>query len=337
MRCSNAVTDDIPPVIPPNPPRLLDQVRAFIRQQNKSWSTERTYIYWIRRFILFHRKRHPKEMGAREVEQFLSWLSVHQYASPSTQSTALNAIVYLYRQFYQREIGQLAFEQAKRKVKIPVVFSHAEACGVIDRLAGQKRLMAELMYSSGLRVSECLRLRVKDIDFAQHQIIVRQGKGGKDRSTLLADTLRDKLSAQISHVEVLHKKDLDAGFGIVYMPYALAKKCPSNASSLHWQFLFPSANLAKDPRDGCYKRHHRHISYIQKALKRALIEANIRKQASCHTFRHSFATGLMERGYDIRTIQQLLGHSDVATTEIYTHVLNRGGLGVISPMDLSIV
>lgn len=327
------VMDDVPPAIPQKPVKLLDQVRQFIRRQNKSWATERTYIYWIKRYIYFHNKQHPKDLGGMHIELFLTQLAVHGQASPSTQATALNALVYLYKQFFQREIGELDFRRAKPKQKIPVVFEAAEARRVIKLLAGDQYLMASMMYGAGLRVSECLRLRIKDIDFAMQQIIVREGKGKKDRVTLLPASLIDRLQEQCLFVSSLHKKDLSDGFGEVYLPYALSKKYPSAAHSIEWQFLFPSSNRSVDPRDGKTKRHHRHQRYIQKAVKAAIDAAGIHKHANCHTFRHSFATRLLEKGYDIRTIQQLLGHSDVATTEIYTHVIRRGGLGVISPVD----
>ena len=327
------IIDDVPPPIPDSPTKLLHRIRAFIRLQNKSWATERTYIYWIKAYILFHNKRHPESMNTKEVELFLSHLATQRYSSPSTQATALNALIFLYRQFLNVDIGELHFQRSKSKPKVPVVFSPAEAKQLIAHLTGEQRLMAELMYGAGLRVSECLRLRIKDIDFDMNQICVREGKGNKDRITLLPQTLIEKIAEQIQFVSQLHQRDLNNGFGEVYMPHALARKYPAEAHSLKWQFVFPSRNLAKDPRDGRIKRHHRHQRYIQKAVKQALEKSNIRKFASCHTLRHSFATRLLENGYDIRTIQKLLGHSDVKTTEIYTHVTKQGGFGVKSPID----
>jgi integron integrase len=325
--------EDTPPILPLNPTKLLDQLRQLIRSQHKSWATEKTYIYWIKRYILFHDKKHPKDLGPKYIENFLTYLGAHQHTSPSTQSTALNAIVFLYKQFLKCDVGDLHFQRASKKQKIPVVFDHAEAEKVIAALTGEQHLMASIMYGSGLRVTECLRLRIKDIDFAMKQLIVREGKGRKDRVTVLPTSLINLLSEQIQLVQALHQRDVSDGFGEVYMPYALARKYPSSAYSITWQFLFPSSTRAIDPRDGRTKRHHRHQRYIQKAVKSAIQITQIHKHANCHTFRHSFATRLLEKGYDIRTIQQLLGHSDVATTEIYTHVIKRGGLGVVSPVD----
>lgn len=327
------VMNDIPPFVSVDSSKFLDQLRLFIRSQNKSWATERTYVYWIKKYILFHNKKHPDKMGAAEVEEFLTWLTVQAYVSPSTQATALNSLVFLYKQFLEIDIEDLQYQRAKQTKKVPVIFSSHEVSKVIAHLEGDQKLMAKLMYGAGLRVSECLRLRVKDLDFGLCQIIVRQGKGNKDRRTILPESLLQDLQEQVERVRLLHKQDVDDGFGRVYMPYALDRKYKSSAVSLAWQFLFPAISRAEDPRDGVTKRHHRHNSYIQKAVKHAIKKSGIHKHASCHTFRHSFATRLLERGYDIRTIQELLGHSDVATTEIYTHVLNKGALGVISPMD----
>ena len=327
------VMEDLPPPLPITPTKFIHKVRAFIRSQNKAWATEKTYIYWIKKYIKYHHNRHPSQMGALEIEQFLTHLAIHQYASPSTQGTALNAIVFLYKQFLQKEVGELQFKLAKARKKIPVVFSNDELYAVLNNLEGEQRLMAEIMYGSGLRVSECLRLRVKDIDFDLMQIHVHEGKGNKNRVTMLPTKIIDKLKNQIEFVRSQHSKELQDGYGEVYMPYALAKKYPNGSKSLAWQFLFPSSQRSVDERDGRTKRHHRHPSYIQKAVREALKKANVNKHASCHTFRHTFATRLLERGSDIRTIQELLGHTDVETTQIYTHVLNRGALGVISPLE----
>lgn len=325
--------DDIPVHIPANSERLIDQVRQFIRSQNKSWATEKTYIHWILKYIRFNQLKHPKDLNATHVENFLTHLAVQRHASPSTQSTALNAIVFLYKQFLQIELGELNFNYSKRRRRVPTVFTDIEAKAIIANLKGSHRLMAELMYGSGLRTNECLNLRIKDIDFGMQQVIVREGKGMKDRSTVLPSSLTEQLRNQIDKVRLLHKQDLVDGYGEVYLPYALARKYPSAAKDVAWQFLFPSARVGKDPRSHIRRRHHAHQRSIQKAVKIAIRGAKIYKHASCHTFRHSFATRLLENGYDIRTIQKLLGHSNVETTEIYTHVVKKGGMGVISPMD----
>ena len=325
--------DDVPVSVPVGSKKFMHQLRVFIRSQNKAWATEKTYVHWIKRFIHFHADQHPDDLTAVDVERYLSHLAVQRHVSPSTQATALNAIVFMYKQFLQRDLGELDFQQSRRQRNIPVVFSEDECQRVIGHLKGSHRLMAGLMYGSGLRVSECLRLRVKDIDFERNEIIVREGKGNKSRRTVLPRSLKVELAEQQLRVESLHKQDVVDGYGEVYMPYALARKYPAAASSLAWQFLFPSSRIAKDPRSGQWRRHHVHASAMQKAVKRALNQAGIHKIANCHTFRHSFATHLLEHGSDIRTIQSLLGHADVATTEIYTHVLNKGGLGVQSPVD----
>lgn len=325
--------DDVPPLIDPTSTRLLDRYRIFMRAQRKSYSTEKLYVYWLRHLIMFHEKQHPKTMDESHIEQFLEYLAVVKHVAPATQSTALNALVFFFTKFLGRENLQLNFKHAAARRKVPVVFSEREADVMLDHLQGQARLMVQIMYGSGLRVMECMRLRIKDIDFDLHQIIIREGKGAKDRVTMLPLRLESDLHKQIAYVKAQHDLDEANGLGHVYMPHALAKKYPAAARSLAWQFLFPSVNTAIDPRDGKRKRHHVHPRSIQKRVAQALISSGINKKASCHTFRHSFATRLLERGYDIRTIQELLGHSDVATTEIYTHVLNKGGLGVISPLD----
>jgi integron integrase len=327
------IMDDVPPPLPSKPQRLLDQVRTLIRSQNKSWATEKTYIHWIKRYIYFHNKQHPAALGKPEIEQFLNDLAVQQHVAPKTQGTALNAVMYLYKQFFNRTIEGLNFNYSKTKRRLPVVLTPREAKAVFEKLTGDKLLMAMLMYGAGLRVSECLRLRVKDLDFERMEITVRGGKGNKDRMTMLPEALFEQLREQIDHVAYIHAIDVNGGYGEVYMPDALAKKYPAQSKSLAWQFLFPAQNRATDPRDQKTKRHHRHQRYIQKAVKLAINEAGILKQANCHTFRHSFATTLLENGYDIRTIQELLGHADVSTTEIYTHVLNRGGRAVKSPLE----
>jgi integron integrase len=325
--------EDVPSPLPTTPLRFLDQLRLFIRQRHLAWATEKTYIHWVKRFIYFHGKQHPKDMGAMEIEAFLTHLAVQKQCSPSTQATALNALVFLYREFLQRDIGQLEFQFSKTHRRVPTVFSPEEAKRVLENLDGQFLLMAQLMYGAGLRSMECLRLRVKDIDFDMHEITVRNGKGGKDRRTVLPKKSIAALQQQIEHVKLLHAMDMVKGVGAVWMPYALARKYPNAASSLGWQFLFPSEVTSIDPQALIERRHHVHPRTMQRKIGSAIQTAGIYKKASAHTFRHSFATRLLEANYDLRTIQELLGHADISTTEIYTHVLNKGGRGVHSPID----
>jgi integron integrase len=313
---------------------LLDLVRESLRLRHYSIHTEKTYIQWIKRFILFHRKRHPKEMGKAEIEQFLTHLAVNRNVAASTQNLALNAIVYLYQQVLEINIGELEnVVRAKRPQRLPVVFTRDEVKAIMAHLQGNRWLMAQLLYGSGLRLMECVRLRVKDIDFAYQQIVVRDGKGKKDRVTILPSSAMPALQSQIEKVRRIHEQDLAKGYGTVYLPYALARKYPRAAIELGWQYVFPAAKLSLDPRSGCEQRHHLGGQSLQRAVKRAVKAAGIVKPGSCHSMRHSFATHLLEDGYDIRTVQDLLGHNDVSTTMIYTHVLNRGGRGVISPAD----
>ncbi|MEH6826114.1 MAG: integron integrase [Motiliproteus sp.] len=326
--------DDIPKALPVNPTRLIDQLRAFIRARNLAYKTEKTYIHWILRYIRHHHKRHPREMGAAEVEQFLSYLAVHGRCAPSTQKTALNALVFLYREFLHTPLSGIQPALPTTKTKTPQVLSHQEALSVVAQLRDPYLLIIKLLYGSGLRLNECLRLRIKDIDFAMNIIIVRQGKGRKDRRTLLPASLTSALQQQVRYVESLHRLDLVCGAGDVYMPFALASKYPVAARSLGWKYLFPAPNLSIDPRSDIKRRHHIMDSSVQKALRQAAKRTSSVKTINCHIFRHSFATRLLEQGYDLRTIQELLGHSDIRTTEIYTHVASGGGLGVRSPMDL---
>lgn len=324
---------DTPIHIPEKPTRFVDQFRFFLRSKNYKYATEQTYIHWVVRFIYFHNKRHPKSMGAEEVEAFLTHLAVNRSVSKSTQATALNALVCMYTKFLNQPLGDINFSHSRRPSRVPTVFSVAEAKAVIDQLKGPYRLAAELMYGSGLRIMECVRLRVKDIDFANKQIIVREGKGSKDRITVLPESLISNLEHQIVIVEKTFALDRENKVGPVWLPNALERKYPSAGYQIGWQFLFPSSRVAKDPRSDVVRRHHIDRSVIQKRVSLAIRSAKIYKQASSHTFRHSFATHLLERGYDIRTVQELLGHSDVKITQRYTHVLNKGGLAVISPID----
>jgi integron integrase len=316
-------------------PKLLDLVRNTIRLKHYSIRTERAYIDWIRRFILFHHKRHPASMGAPEISAFLSHLAVEGKVAASTQTQALSAIVFLYREVLKRDVGSLGeVARAKRPERLPVVFSRAEVRGVLAHLDGAHWLMASLLYGAGLRLMECIRLRVKDIDFAYRQILVRDGKGQKDRVTMLPQALVEPLKHQLEKAKVLHEQDLTEGFGQVYPPFALDRKYAQASREWGWQYVFPARRRSIDPRSGKERRHHIDEKALQEAVKKAVRAANILKPGSCHTFRHSFATHLLEAGYDIRTVQELLGHKDVRTTMIYTHVLNRGGKGARSPLDM---
>jgi integron integrase len=317
-----------------NKPKLLDQVREAIRMRHYSIRTEEAYISWIKRFILFHGKRHPLEMGEDEITRFLSALAVHRQVSASTQNQALCALVFLYRHVLGQNLGWLEdVVRAKRPQRLPVVLTRAEVKALLGALDGVHWIMASLLYGAGLRLLECLRLRVKDIDFASHQILLRDGKGHKDRRTMLPAAVQEPLAAHLEHVRQRHQQDLARGFGRVYVPDALQRKYPHANSEWGWQWVFPASQISLDPRSGEYRRHHLHESVLQRAVKDAARTIGLIKPASCHTLRHSFATHLLEDGYDIRTIQELLGHRDVKTTMIYTHVLNRGGKGVYSPMD----
>lgn len=314
-------------------PKLLEQVRHRIRTKHYSIRTEQAYVAWIKRFILFHNKRHPAEMAEQEINAFLTQLAVKENVAASTQNQALCAILFLYRYVLEKEIGELDLVWAKKPKRLPEVFTPSEAQAVLSYMEGVYWLMAMLMYGAGLRVIECLRLRVKDIDFTEQKITVREGKGAKDRVTMLPKIVIPALQKQLETVKKHHSDDLTKGFGTVYLPYALAKKYPNANRDWGWQYIFAASTLSIDPRSGIKQRHHLDESALQKAVKAAVRKAGIHKQASCHTLRHSFATHLLEAGYDIRTVQELLGHDDVNTTMIYTHVLNRGGLGVCSPAD----
>lgn len=315
-------------------PKLLDQVRNAIRVRHYSRSTEKSYTYWIRFFIRFHKMRHPHHMGETEVGQFLTFLAVKRNVAASTQNQALNAVVFLYKHVLDRPLGSINnAARAKRPQKIPVVFSHDEIRRILEHMEGKSALITRLMYGAGLRIMECLRLRVKDIDFDRKEISVRNGKGGKDRITILPLSLIEDLNSCIRYTKLTHDYDLSEGYGEVSLPFALQRKYPSASRELAWQYIFPSAHRSTDPISNQIKRHHIFPDSIQRKVKQAMKLASIHKHGSCHTFRHSFATHMLEKGYDIRTIQELLGHSNINTTMIYTHVLNRGGRGVVSPID----
>jgi integron integrase len=318
----------------PQPKKLLDQVRDTIRLKHYSYRTEESYLYWVRRYILFHAKRHPRDMGSAEIEAFLTHLAVSEQVAASTQNQAFSALLFLYKHVLNQELDSaINAIRAKRPQHLPTVLTHAEALAVIQNLSGIYQLVVQLLYGSGLRQTECLQLRVKDLDFAQHQIVVRTSKGMKSRVTPLPERLVQPLQDHLAHVKQIHHQDLAQGHGAVYLPFALERKYPQANRQWVWQFVLPADRLSQDPRTGITRRHHLHESGLQRTLKQAVRAANIDKRVSCHTFRHSFATYLLEQGYDIRTIQELLGHKDVSTTMIYTHVLNRGGKGVRSPLD----
>ena len=319
---------------PAGKPKLLDQVRDVIRRKHYSIRTEQAYIDWIKRFIIYHGKRHPGEMAEEEVAEFLTHLARHLNVAASTQNQALSALLFLYKEVLKHEIGWLEkVERAKKPPKLPVVLSRAEVKQIFGHLHGVPKLMAGLLYGSGLRLMECVRLRIKDIDFELAQITVRDAKGGKDRITMLPLNMSEPLRRHLLRVKAQHEQDLEDGFGSVHLPFALARKSPKAAREWPWQYAFPSSRLSIDPRNGEKRRHHIAEGLLQSALKRAVDAAGIVKRANCHSLRHSFATHLLTKGYDIRTVQELLGHKDVSTTMIYTHVLNRPGIGVKSPLD----
>ena len=342
---------NFPESVPPlKPVKLLDRVRAKTRLLHDSKRTEEAYVGWLTKFIVFHGKRHPETMGEAEIEAFLNHLATVRQVAASTQNQAFSAILFLYQQVLEIELPTISALRAKRPERLPVVMSVDEVRTLIDRMTGTHRLLAELMYGTGLRILECCRLRVKDLDFDRRQILVRDGKGEKDRMVPLPRRIEGKLRTQIAERKVLHERDLAKGHGRVWLPYAFAEKHPGAATEFGWQYLFASSKLSEDPRKDLedreetrhadavplateLMRHHLHENTLQKEVKKAVQACGFTKKVSCHTFRHSFATHLLESGTDIRTVQDLLGHADVSTTMIYTHVLNRGPLGVVSPLD----
>ena len=327
--------------MPPAAPKLLDQVRDKLRVKHYSIRTEEQYLQWIRRFILFHDKRHPKGMGAGEVEAFLTDLAVRGKVAASTQNQAKSAILFLYKQVLETELPWLDnVTQAKAPQRLPVVLTQKEVQSVLGKLSGTHWLVASLLYGAGMRLMEAIRLRAKDVEFTRGEIIVREGKGFKDRVTMLPQSVAAPLKLHLAKVKALHDEDLSHGHGDVYLPFALAKKYPNAGKEWGWQYVFPSRDLSADPRSSSesvgqtlLRRHHIDEKGLQRAMKQAVRDAKLAKPATPHTLRHSFATHLLQSGYDIRTVQELLGHADVSTTMIYTHVLNKGGKAVVSPLD----
>ena len=320
--------------MPPDPRRLLDRVRERIRFKHYSIRTEQAYVDWIRRFVRFHGNRHPSELGQGDIERFLTWLAVDGKVAASTQNQAQSALLFLYREVLASELPWLdGAVRAKASRRLPVVLTPEEVERLIGRLRGTHRLFAGLLYGTGMRIMEAGRLRVKDVDFARNEILIRDGKGAKDRITMLPRRIAPALRRHLAAVQQLHQTDLDEGYGAVWLPTALERKYPAAAREWAWQYVFPADRRSIDPRSGATRRHHMSDQSFQRALRQALRDAGIAKPATPHTLRHAFATHLLESGHDIRTVQELLGHSDVSTTMIYTHVLNRGGRGVVSPLD----
>jgi integron integrase len=319
----------------PEQPRLLDRIRMAVRTRHYSIRTEEAYVTWVRRYILFHGKKHPSAMGAEEINAFLTHLAVEKNVAASTQGQALSAILFLYREVLKEEVGWIKdVVRAAKPRRLPVVFSRREVAAILGAMDGVERLIAELLYGTGLRIIEAVRLRVKDLDFEKNEIVVRDGKGRKDRRTMLPRALAAPLAAQLERAARLHRADLETGRGVVYMPDALARKYPRAGRVWAWQYVFPAGRISVDPRSEEKRRHHFDEGLVQRAFGAALRRAGVNKAAGVHALRHSFATHLLEDGYDIRTIQELLGHADVKTTMIYTHVLNQqGGRGVRSPLD----
>jgi integron integrase len=315
-------------------PGLLDRVRSALRVRHYSLSTEKAYIQWILQFVHFNDDRHPDTMGEREIGRFLSYLAMKRRVSSSTQNQALCAIVFLYKQVLGKEPGEFAdLVWAKRPERIPVVLTREEVRRIFNHLSGTPSLVIRLLYGSGMRLMECLRLRLQDLDFSYQRILIRDAKGAKDRYTLMPQVIHSELAEQVQRVKLIHLNDRQAGYGSVYLPYALERKYPNACCDIRWQYLYPACNISEDPRTGREQRHHLDPATIRKTLKIAVSKTAIMKKISCHTFRHSFATHLLESGADIRTVQELLGHRDVKTTQIYTHVIQKGCFGVKSPLD----
>ena len=324
----------VPAATVPARPRLLDELRARVRRLGLSLRTEEAYAGWVRRFVLANGKRHPREMGAVEVEAFLSDLAVRGDVAASTQNQALCALLFLYREVLGQELPWMDdIRRAKKPKRVPTVLTRDEVSAMLAQMSGVTWLMAALLYGAGLRLMECVRLRVQDVDFVRREITVRAGKGGKDRRTMLPAMAAEALQAQLAEARRTHERDLAADFGAVWLPHALERKYPNAAREWAWQYIFPASVRSVDPRSGVARRHHLDETVLQRAVKNAVRRTGIAKPATCHTLRHSFATHLLEAGQDIRTVQELLGHADVSTTQIYTHVLNRGGSGVVSPLD----
>jgi integron integrase len=313
---------------------VLDEVRRRLQVKHYSYRTEQVYVAWVTRFISSYHGQDPRALGGRQVEAFLTNLATVGRVSASTQNQALSAILFLYREVFKQDLPWLQnVVRAKPSQRLPLVLSVAEVQRILARLDGREWLMASLLYGTGMRLMECIRLRVKDVNFSRNELCVRDGKGGKDRHTVLPQRLIEALQRQIESARLIHGDDLKSGHGNVWLPYALDRKYPNAGRSFGWQYVFPAKHLSQDPQSLTFRRHHVDEKMLQRAVKRAIEEAGIEKPASCHTFRHCFATHLLESGYDIRTVQELLGHKDVSTTQIYTHVLNRGGRGVQSPLD----
>lgn len=318
---------------PMNTAEFMQDLRGAIRVRHYSLRTENSYIKWVQKFLQFYRLQNPRSLGEQQINTFLSHLAVHENIAASTQNQALCAIIFFFKNVLDKEVGDLSLIWAQKSRKIPVVLSRDEVKSLLSHLDNEYKLMALLMYGAGLRLLEVLRLRIKDVDFNYKQLLIRDAKGHKDRVTPLPESTVSLLEHQIKHVEQLHKKDLSDGYGSVYLPYALDRKYPNAEYELKWQYVFPAFRISKDPRSGQYQRHHLHESVLQKIIKQAVRKAGIQKPATSHTLRHSFATHLLEDGYDIRTVQELLGHNSVETTMIYTHVIQKGGRAVKSPAD----
>jgi integron integrase len=316
------------------PKKLLDQVSETLRTKHYAYRTEQTYLDWIKRYIIFHKKRHPKDMGANEIREFIAYLATERKVAASTQNQALSAIIFLYRMVLEQDIIlPPGLVNPSRPKRLPTVLTHAEAMSVINHMRGTPRLMTKILYGSGLRLMECMRLRVKDIDFENHQIIVRGGKGDDDRLTILPDSVAIEIKHILQDVKALHDKDLREGYGETALPNALGVKYKNAGKEWGWQYIFPASQRSIDPLSGVIRRHHLDEGVLQKAIRNAAQLVKIDKPVTPHTFRHSFATQLLQNGYDIRTVQELLGHKDVKTTMIYTHVLQRGARAVKSPLD----